>query len=76
MVYHIETSREKDGSWVAKVPALPGLQVYGYSEGETLSIAGRLAALLTPTGNETRSRILGFYPGRIPAAAQVVAQPA
>jgi len=72
MVCHIETNREPDGGWIAKVPALPGLQVYRYSEHEALATARKLTAMLLQAGASTRKnnhRILAFYPGRIPASA-------
>jgi predicted RNase H-like HicB family nuclease len=74
MVYHIETSREPDGRWVAKVPALEGLQVYGHSQEETLVEARKLSAMLLYEGNQRDQRILAFYPGRLPDSARIAAQ--
>ena len=31
----IESEREEDGRWIAEVPALPGVLVYGATEAET-----------------------------------------
>lgn len=33
----IETEREEDGRWIAAVPELPGVAVYGESEQEAVS---------------------------------------
>ncbi|MGA2982667.1 MAG: hypothetical protein ABSG32_02565 [Terriglobia bacterium] len=69
MVCQIETSREPDGYWIAKVPALPGLQIYGHSQVETLATANRLNAMLLSKGGrqgQSNQRILVFYPGRVP----------
>jgi len=71
MVFHIETSREPDGHWIAKVPALPGLKVYGRSQGETLVTARKLSAMLLYEGNRRRHSILAFYPGRSPDSARI-----
>jgi predicted RNase H-like HicB family nuclease len=73
MVCHIETSREPDGRWIAKVPALPGLQVYGHSQEETLVAARELSAMLLYEGNRRDQRILVLYPGRIPDSARIAA---
>jgi hypothetical protein len=76
MVCQIETSREPDGCWVAKVPALPGLQIYGHSQVETLATAGKLNAMLLPKvgpQGQGNHRILAFYPGRVPDSARLSA---
>jgi hypothetical protein len=76
MVCQIETIRENDGRWTAKVPALPGLQIYGNSEVETLAIAGKLNAVLLQKsdGREKHNqRILAFYPGRVPVPVLLAA---
>jgi predicted RNase H-like HicB family nuclease len=75
MVCHIETSREPDGRWVAKVPALEGLQIYGYSQEETLAEARKVSAMLLYGGNRRDQRILVFYPGRLPDSAGSAGQP-
>jgi predicted RNase H-like HicB family nuclease len=74
MVYHIETSREPDGRWVAKVPALEGLQVYGHSEEETLEEARKVSAMLLYEDNQRGHKILVFYPGRIPYSARIATE--
>jgi predicted RNase H-like HicB family nuclease len=75
MVYHIETSQEPNGRWVAKVPAVPGLLVYGQTEAETLVAAEKLTAILLAEGNKSGRGIVAFYPGRIPDSAGVAGQP-
>ena len=71
MVFPIKTSRDPDGHWVAKVPALPGLKVYGSSQEETLVTARKLSVMLLYDGNRRRQSILAFYPGRIPDSARI-----
>jgi hypothetical protein len=69
MASQIELSCEPDGRWVAELQALPGLQLYGYSQEETLEAARKLNAMLLYEGSRENHRILAFYPGRIPDSA-------
>ena len=39
----IEVDREEDGRWIAEVPDLPGVMVYGVTELEAVSKAEALA---------------------------------
>lgn len=39
----IEIEREEDGRWIAEIPDLPGVMVYGNSRGEAISKAEALA---------------------------------
>ena len=39
----IEVDREEDGRWIAEVPDLPGVMVYGVTHGEAVSKAEALA---------------------------------
>ncbi len=39
----IETEREEDGRWIAEVPEIPGLLVYGQTQDEAMSRAEVLA---------------------------------
>jgi predicted RNase H-like HicB family nuclease len=39
----IETEREEDGRWIAEIPALPGVLVYGQDEAEARAKAKVLA---------------------------------
>ena len=39
----IEIEREEDGRWIAEVPELPGVMVYGKSRNEAISKAEALA---------------------------------
>jgi hypothetical protein len=75
MVHNIETRQEQDGNWVAEVLSIPGLQVYGYSQEETLAEAGKLAAMLMGMDTGRNTLILGFYPGTIPDWAKAAGQP-
>ncbi len=39
----IEIGREEDGRWIAEIPELPGVMVYGDSRNEAISKAEALA---------------------------------
>ena len=39
----IEIEREEDGRWIAEIPELPGVMVYGASRNEAISKAEALA---------------------------------
>ena len=39
----IELEREEDGRWIADVPALPGVMVYGQTREEALALVEALA---------------------------------
>jgi predicted RNase H-like HicB family nuclease len=39
----IEIEREEDGRWIAEIPELPGVMVYGHSRDEAISKAQALA---------------------------------
>ena len=39
----IEVDREEDGRWIAEVPDLPGVMVYGSTQGEAVAKAEALA---------------------------------
>lgn len=39
----IEIERERDGRWIAEIPALPGVMAYGASEDEAVRKAKALA---------------------------------
>jgi predicted RNase H-like HicB family nuclease len=43
MEFSIEVDREVDGRWIAEVPALPGVIVYGETRAEAISRAKALA---------------------------------
>ena len=77
MVCHVQTARETNGRWMAKVPAIPGLQIYGDSQDDLLASARKLTAILmnNNSGEEHGDlRILAFYPGRIPDSALLEAR--
>ena len=40
---NIEIEREEDGRWIAEVPDLPGVMVYGQSQEEAIAKAEALA---------------------------------
>jgi predicted RNase H-like HicB family nuclease len=69
MVCHVETCCDPDGGWVAKVPELPGLQIYEHSQEDALATARRLTAILLLASEQEEQkdqRILAFYPGNAP----------
>ena len=39
----VESEREKDGRWIAEIPALPGVLAYGATEAEARAKATALA---------------------------------
>jgi predicted RNase H-like HicB family nuclease len=41
--YKIEIDREEDGRWIAEIPELPGVMVYGQTEPEAVSRVKALA---------------------------------
>lgn len=43
MNLQVEIDREVDGRWIAEVPALPGVMVYGSTRAETLAKVKALA---------------------------------
>ena len=69
MSSQIECSCESDGRWVAKIHALPGLQIFECTQDEALSAARTLSALLHCDRDKEDQRILAFYPGSIPNSA-------
>jgi len=42
-MYKVETEQEADGRWIAEVPELPGVLVYGTSQPEAIRKAQALA---------------------------------
>ena len=72
MVFNIATRKERDGNWVAEVLSVPGLQVFGPTQDATRTEAGKLAAILTDSGNRRTTLILGFYPGTIPRTSPLL----
>lgn len=69
MAPQFELFYEPHGRWVAEVRALPGLQLYGSSEDETLEAAKTLCSMLGDEGSREHDGILAFYPGHIPDTA-------
>ncbi|HEX8696477.1 MAG TPA: type II toxin-antitoxin system HicB family antitoxin [Longimicrobium sp.] len=43
MRFHIEIDREEDGRWIAEVPDLPGVLVYGRDRAEAIARVQALA---------------------------------
>jgi predicted RNase H-like HicB family nuclease len=42
-MYRVETEQEADGRWIAEVPELPGVLVYGVSQEEAIRRAQALS---------------------------------
>ena len=40
----VEFTREVDGRWIADIPALPGVMVYGYTRKQALAAVRELAS--------------------------------
>jgi predicted RNase H-like HicB family nuclease len=43
MTFAIEVEQEKDGRWIAEIPEMPGVMVYGQSREEAVSRVEALA---------------------------------
>jgi predicted RNase H-like HicB family nuclease len=52
----IEIEREDDGRWIAEVPDLPGVIVYGESREEAISKVKALALRVLADGQTPRSQ--------------------
>ena len=50
MALTIEIEREDDGRWLAEVPQLPGVLVYGQNATRRFSVSRRCHCELSPTG--------------------------
>jgi len=57
-----ETEREVDGRWIAEIPELPGVMVYGATEGEALAKAEVLARLVIAEAARARHSGKGRNP--------------
>jgi predicted RNase H-like HicB family nuclease len=63
--YRIEIDREDDGRWIAAVPELPGVMVYGQTEPEAVSKVQALAlqvlaAKIEDAGNSSVALTISF----------------
>ncbi len=59
MTLHVEFDREDDGRWIAEIPALPGVLVYGDSREAALRSVEALALRVLA---DRRPRILNLSP--------------
>lgn len=61
----IETEREEDGRWIAEIPALPGVVVYGRDEKEARAkakvLALRVIADRLDNGEQLPSDLAGMF---------------
>jgi predicted RNase H-like HicB family nuclease len=48
--FAIETEQETDGRWIAEIPSLPGVMVYGASEPEAVRLVKALALHVVADG--------------------------
>jgi hypothetical protein len=63
MEYPIEACCAPDGRWVATLPRIPGLIVYGESRQDAMSSARKLGAILREDCAGGDGKILAFRPG-------------
>lgn len=52
MRFKLETDRETDGRWIAEIPDLPGVLVYGQTREEAVALAKVLALQVLANRNE------------------------
>jgi predicted RNase H-like HicB family nuclease len=61
----IETEREEDGRWIAEVPALPGVLVYGHDEkgarAKAKALALRVIADRVESGDPLPNELAGMF---------------
>ena len=60
MVLKVEFDREEDGRWIADIPELPGVMVYGASQKEALAKVQRLALAVLAEEMEERQEPTDF----------------
>ncbi len=60
MVLKVEFDREEDGRWIADIPQLPGVLVYGRTKKEALATVQRLALEVLAEQMEERGEPKGF----------------
>jgi predicted RNase H-like HicB family nuclease len=58
---NIEIEREEDGRWIAEVPDLPGVMVYGQSQEEAIAKAEALALRVLADRLEHGEEILELH---------------
>ncbi|MEJ2006900.1 MAG: type II toxin-antitoxin system HicB family antitoxin [Acidobacteriota bacterium] len=56
MRFQIETEREADGRWIAEVPTLPGVMVYGKTKSEAIAKVQVLALRVLAERLEERQK--------------------
>jgi predicted RNase H-like HicB family nuclease len=64
----VETEQEEDGRWIAEVPALPGVLVYGTTEADARSRAQALALRVVAERLENGESLPGEIAGMFEAA--------
>ncbi len=70
----IEIEREEDGRWIAEVPELPGVLVYGTTEAEVRNRAGVLSLRVIADRLEA-GRAGAVRPGRLLCRSRVGGPP-
>ena len=60
VTFAIELEREKDGRWIAEVPALPGVLCYGQDRDEAVAGVEALALRVNAERLENREAPAGF----------------
>ena len=66
----VEFSREEDGRWIADIPALPGVTVYGRSRKQALASAEALALRVIADRLEHGEAVPGSVPLHAPPTSQ------
>jgi hypothetical protein len=59
VLWNVETEREDDGRWIAEIGAVPGVIVYGATEGEVKRKAYALALRVIADGVENSKNAPG-----------------
>ncbi len=57
LVFTVEFDREEDGRWIADIPELPGVMVYGRSKADVLVKVQALAYRVLPTRSSVKGHL-------------------
>lgn len=69
MQFTVEIQREEDGRWLAEVPALPGVMIYGQDREEAVARVQALALRVIAEGLEHREAPAEFVSVTFAAAS-------
>jgi predicted RNase H-like HicB family nuclease len=62
MKFTVELDREADGRWIAEVRELPGVMVYGVTEGDAITKVQALALRVVADQLEHHEQVPGYEP--------------